>query len=297
LELLRKYQDKNVKGEDGYLTDWLGIRHNVADLPFISGRAGERIYELPVPDDTFHAETIEYVSLLTSIEDGSDDCYTMAELGAGWGPWLVAAGVVTQRKGIQRINLIGIEGEANKIPLIQRHIIQNGLEDTSSKSVINLSIKHGVVNDGSAVKFPVVSLDAYGASLIDINRLGGQKVTDFSTVPGYSMADIMSPYDCLDFVHIDIQGYEQVLIETQIDDFQEKVRYMGIGTHSRQIECFLFDFLSIHGFILLREMPCCFINYHKLSHDNMINLTSQDGFQLWMNRGLCPKVPGFLRKC
>ena len=292
LAVLIKYLPARLETEAGFVTDWLGIKHRLEDLPFLNkSLSGRAIAGIPVPDDGFHAEAIEYLSLFAAIES-SGESFTMMELGAGWGPWLTASGVVAKRKGKKTIRLVGVEGEGNKLPLIRRHVHKNGLcpseefENHTENEGLSIELCHGVINDGTAVEFPVVGIEGYGASLVTNTPFANNPV---EKVNGYTMTKLTKNLKEIDLVHIDIQGYEAVLIREQVKIFADKVRYIAVGTHSREIESFLIGFLPEHGFRLMRETPCSF--FFREKPKSMVDATNVDGFQLWGNNRLVPNEP------
>jgi hypothetical protein len=291
VELLKRYVKSNNASELGYLTDFMGIRHSVKDLPHINDRDGSVITEIPIPNDTFHSDAIEYVGVFMAVED-ADDTFTMFELGAGWGPWMSICGMACKtRGGFQSIDIIGVEGEANKIPYIQRHLKKNSLmpecaELESFHDLVHAMIYHGVVNtDGLSMKFPLVSGEHYGASLI--TDTSSYRNATFIEVPGYSPRFLFKNYDTVDIAHIDIQGYEGILFENEetVGVFKEKVKYICLGTHSRKIEGYLLEQLYNSGFILLREKPC-HMALPKTKPESFIDITTIDGTQIWRNLSL-----------
>jgi len=281
-------KNEKIHGKDGYISDFLGIHHNINFFPkHYMERSGQVFQKLPIPDDGFHAETIEYVACLTSVENAGSS-YTMFELGAGWGPWMSIAGTAARKKGIKNINLIGVEGIHNKISFIKKHLTENLLrpETEDMKTCfkdVNSIIYDGVINtDGNEVEFLDSPDTEYGASLVDgVNRGSRGK----NTVKGYSLSVISSDYDYIDFIHIDIQGYELELVKKSIDILRKKVRFLFIGTHSREIEGELLNILYENNFKLFREQPCRVL-WPESKPDNFINLTVKDGGQFWINKHL-----------
>ena len=289
IPLLEKYRFKEkIEGKEGFITDFIGIRHNLDCFPesykSISGMVFENI---PIPDDGFHAQTIEYVSSFIALENSNRSSYTMIELGAGWGPWMSICGTIAKKIGIKKINLIGVEGVKNKISYIKKHLTENNLRPESedfetsflyNKGEVNIKIYDGIVNtDGTSMDFPEVPLDAYGASLV--NNIGAPLVK----VKGFSISDIISPYSYIDFLHIDLQGYEKELIFENIDILKEKIKYLFIGTHSRSIEAFLIELLYKNNFKLLREQPCL-VHWPDDYPENFIGCTHMDGSQFFVNK-------------
>ncbi|MDR2783546.1 MAG: hypothetical protein LBB48_06895, partial [Treponema sp.] len=289
IPLLEKYANKNsVQGENGFITDFLGIRHSLGNWgENYKHLDGAHFENIPIPDDGFHAEAIEYISCFTSIENAGST-YTMFELGAGWGPWMSIAGTATKRRwgggGVKQNNHNGVEGENNKIPLIKKHLTANGLRPESDELVsslnnVNTIIYDGVVNaTGEDIAFPEVGVDAYGASLVE--KTVARRTQPLKIVKGYSFKDISGDYNRIDFVHLDLQGYEMEFVEKCIETLSEKVKYMFVGTHTRKIEGDLFEFLYAHGWTLLREKPCE-VHWPETAPDSFVDITVKDGGQFW----------------
>jgi len=287
IELLSGYVDINAKLLDGYYTDFFGIKTPIRVVSSLAHRSGVVNTDIPVPDDSVHANTVEYCCLFDAIEQ-SKDTFTMFELGAGWGPWMTCAAVACKKRGFSEINIIGVEGEANKIALIKEMLSVNGLrndDDELSQHFGNVysEIIHGVVTEtDGTVEFPVVEIEHYGASLLDVAAVRNHSR---ESVPGYSIETLIKDYPNVDFIHLDLQGYEVEVIRAAIDAINSKVRFLCIGTHSRKIEGDLIDFLMANDWELLRESPCMFLYGENVEISNqLVDLTDQDGLQFWRNR-------------
>ena len=88
-------------GVDGLYVDWDGIRTRVAMLPFAPDElSGQVSTSLPIPDDGYRSEDVEYVALAQSLATAVDT-YRIVEVGAGWAPWSVAGIVQARRRGLQ----------------------------------------------------------------------------------------------------------------------------------------------------------------------------------------------------
>ncbi len=284
--LMGFYLDPGSQPMPGYLTDFMGIRHSTVDLPFIAPRSGEIIRALPIPDDSFHAEAIEYVGLFLSIAEAKDS-YTMFELGAGWGPWMCAAGVACRKRGLKVINLNGVEGDYEKNPIIKRHLTVNGLRPTDDDSSITeldgvrAAIYDGVVNDdGRDMEFPEVGAGNYGGSVVP--EAGVMRQLPTRMVKGYNFTTLASEFPLIDLVHMDLQGYELTLLENCLETFKQRVKFLLIGTHTRKIEGLLTEFLYNNGFQLLRENPCRVV-WPQQAPASFIDITYRDGTQIWRN--------------
>jgi len=289
IELLSRYVDIKASSPEGYYTDFFGIKTPIRVVSSLAHRSGVVNTDIPIPDDSVHANTIEYCCLFDAI-DQSDDTFTMFELGAGWGPWMTCAAVACKKKEFSRINIIGVEGESSKIALIKEMLFVNGLrndDDELSQLHENVysEIIHGVVAEADGtVEFPVVEIEHYGASLLDVAAVKNHSRV---SVPGYSIETLIKDYSKVDFIHLDLQGYEVEAIRSAIDALNSKVRYLCIGTHSRKIEGDLIDILMANKWELLRESPCMFLYGDGVDISNqLVDLTDQDGLQFWKNTGV-----------
>jgi hypothetical protein len=70
-----------------------------------------------------------------------------------------------------------------------------------------------------------------------------------------SLSDVIGSNNHLDLLHIDIKGGEANLIRDTIPVLNEKVAYLLIGTHSREIEGQIFAELLQAGWLLEIERP------------------------------------------
>ena len=288
--LVSKFVDNGATSMEGYYTDFTGIRTSISALPGIQLRSGTINLNLPFPDDTFHAEAVEYVSLYYAIKQSMNkDIFTMFELGAGWGPWMAYTAKACLNKNFKHINIVGIEGEEKKIPIIKEHLSVNGLradndELCQTHKNIHSRIIHGVVTEKDClVEFPVVDVMHYGASVLDTAHLKNEKKIN---VKGYSFKTLAKDFEVVDYLHMDIQGHEVDVIKSALTELHKKVRYMCIGTHSRKIEGDLLEILLDNGWELLREMPCIFAKGKLKKGFHLVDLITMDGTQLWRNLAL-----------
>jgi hypothetical protein len=95
--------------------------------------------------------------------------------------------------------------------------------------------------------------------------------------------DALAPEDGsqIDLLHIDIQGGESTLVPSSLKFLNDKVAFMLIGTHSRQIEGGLFDCLIEAGWVLEVERPAVIGVGRNIQ-------TLVDGVQAWRNPRLLP---------
>lgn len=207
----------------------------------------------------------------------------MFELGAGWGPWVTFAAKACLLRGKQDISITGVEGQEESISNIKEMLTINGFRKDNSELVqeygnIKSKIMYGVVADKNGyVDFEVRPAVHFNSSI-----LNSSSASETKRVPSFTIESLIQEHDVVDYIHIDIQGFEIPAIKASINAMNEKVRFLLIGTHSRKIEGDLLELLLENNWELLREFPCLF-NYDITSFSNLVNHTHLDGAQFWKN--------------
>jgi hypothetical protein len=174
--------------------------------------------------------------------------------------------------------VIGIEGDESHIQFARESLAKNGfLPD-------DYSLYRGIAagQDGTAL-FP--RQDQGGVSwglepvfgATEAQRDEAVRSGRFDALPMISLASITKEHDRIDLLHVDIQGGEVALVESCLSLLSEKVAYMFIGTHSRQIDGILFDVLLKEGWLLEIERPALL----HIEHGRPA--TYSDGVQGWRN--------------
>ena len=283
--------DLSVPTKDGYVTDFLGTRTSIAVLPYVAHLSGQRVDGLPFPDDSVHADGIEYAALAVAIERSKGSRFTAMELGAGWGPWLAASAILAQRLGATDIRLVGVEADPGRYQFMLDHLHENGLRPSSADAVTTVD---GVMCDlrlgaawweDSTLFFPVVdSANDHGGAVSDARTQEDYRGLRLEQreVRAYCVPQLVEQYGPIDFLHVDIQGSEGELIERCVGALTERVRHMFVGTHSRKIEGDLIALLSEHGWQLTNEKPCRFDPL--LDRPTLAGKTTRDGAQFWINQ-------------
>jgi FkbM family methyltransferase len=275
-----------VVKEDHYI-DGFGVRTDFKCVPFVNPACLdiERL-QLPLPDDGFHAEGIEYAALLDAFDNRKAKCrFTAVEVGSGWGPWIGLAGVLANTHGADALCLIGAEASAERYALMCRHLERNGLTSESGRMIKTF---HGAIwtHDGE-VQFPDSNVEDMGPA---VNAHGattdyrGHRVTTVST-PCVRLSTLCEGAGLIDFLHIDVQGSELDLLHNDAEWLGHNVRAMMVATHSRVIEGGIMDLLGEEGWVLKREKPCRF-QMDDNPRENWEGLTQADGSQHWINPNL-----------
>ena len=167
---------------------------------------------------------LDWIAVLTAAAKARG-VFRMAELGAGWAPWLVRGALAArQRDEVASCELMAVEADPTHYRWALEHFEDNGLPPTDHH------ILHGAVSRRAEVlRFPVVAEPNadYSASLLDV-----ETVAKTISVQGHTLADLLGRFSGpLDFLHVDIQGSEFDVLPPAIAEISTSVRAIMIGTH------------------------------------------------------------------
>ena len=272
LSLIREHFCLSPAPATGFIVDSLGVKTRGSSLwnevQFLVGT----VMPPPIPND-FHAEAIEWIGLLKSVRSAKGS-YAAMELGAGWGPWVVAGATAARNAGITNISLLAVEGDPGHFAFMRQHFIDNDLNPD------NHALLHAAVGvKAGRARWPRVDpRNTYGSRPIFASD--GNTSQTFE-IPVFSISDLLYRRSRWDLVHVDVQGDEVVLCEAGLGALTERVRRLVIGTHSRMIEGLLINLLLRAGWVLENEKPVIFD--FQVSAPNVEALTRIDGTQVWRN--------------
>lgn len=285
IEMLRKFVTGKAKLYESFFVDGFGQRTLLECVPFASEFNLHRL-TLPVPDDGLHAEALEYITLVDSIQR-SGDSFCAVELGAGWAPWISLAGVLARKKGLSNICLVGVEASAPRFELMKKQLAFNKLRPDSKDNNTFLNNIHCKLFEGAVglesgwLYFPDVPVTDMGPATstenCHVDYRGVQ--TKNLKVKSYTLHEILEDIKKVDYLHIDIQGAESDLVAANLSLLSERIDGMMIGTHSRVIEGRLIELLFGRNWHLHREKPCM-VDWQSSAH-TIAGMTGVDGCQYW----------------
>jgi FkbM family methyltransferase len=230
----------------------------------------------PADDDIF-----EWIDVLESVAEAQGS-YTMMELGAGYGCWSVRAATACRilHPDIS-VRLVLVEPEPTHFEWISEHFRDNGL-DPSAQTLIQAALSDApgerlfytrrLGKDSSAA-------DWYGQALAEEPPIDSEAY-DATMVQCVTLSDVLSqmPFGTIDLVDMDLQGQEEIVIRSAIEQLTQRAKRLHIGTHSRAIEAGLQSILNAHGWRCLIDYPC------MRQHDTPYGLIRfVDGVQTWVN--------------
>jgi FkbM family methyltransferase len=224
-------------------------------------------------------EEREWIDVLEAVAEAAD-AFTMLELGAGYGRWLVNAAVaLRQSKPSVAVHLIGVEAEPTHFRWMKTHFRDNGLDPEKRVLVQGAVAAH----DGTVQFFSGHSRQWYGQSI-------ARQMGLFSRIRRYLRTyDASRPWESakiirvraimlnlllralgfVDLIHLDVQGAEYDVLQAAATQVNDKVRRVHIATHSKEIEKELREMLSNLGW--------------KNIHDNAVHPAVKDGAQSSLN--------------
>jgi FkbM family methyltransferase len=278
LETIKKHANTSIHPSPSHVTNFLGVRIRPDFFPSILSGLGGTVQPVPIPAN-WHADIAEWASCLRAL-DLSGDRFVMLELGCGWGCWMNNLGVAAKAAG-KKIRLFGIEADQEHFSYAQLALSDNGI--TQNEYVLT----HGIAGkSGSVALFPKVEsgINWGGAAIFNPSRTelrDADKSGRYVRVPIVDIAALIRAEKTVDLLHVDIQGAELDLLTEIFDLLCGKVRYVFIGTHSKQIEGGLFDLFTSRGaWKLEMERAAIF----RLTDGRPV--VTGDGVQAWRNSSL-----------
>jgi len=169
---------------------------------------------------------LDWVALLTAVSKAKGT-FRMAELGAGWAPWLIRGALaIRQRPEVTACELLAVEADPTHYGWTLEHFNDNGIDPEGH------NLLYGAVTDQPGMlEFPAIDEPDvnYGES---IKNAGASSKT--ISVRGYGLPELLERFTGpLDFLHIDIQGAEYEALPPHMDLISQNVRSIMIGTHSK----------------------------------------------------------------
>lgn len=286
LQLLRRYAaEAGVReGVPGFIVDFLGTRTRISYIRGIEALDGN-VRGLPVPDDGWHAETIEWVGLLKSV-DQAQGSFTAMELGAGWGPWAVAGARAAHLRGIARVRLCAVEADPGHYAFLLSHFRDNGI-DPAQHALVAAAVG---VTAGTA-RWPKIadSSTDWGSRPQRADDSGnsdhvGRSFEEWLDVQVVAFGSLLDRQPVWDLVHIDVQGWEAELCAAEGDRLDARVKWLVVGTHDSKLHGDLIDQMFRRGWCLENEKPPRFT--WRQGAPSLVAMTTHDGTQVWRNPAL-----------
>lgn len=224
---------------------------------------------------TVNEEMFEWVTIVETI-CGAADRYVIADLGAGYGRWIVNAALLARRFG--RIPfVIGVEAEDTHFRWMKEHLADNEI------SLSEQRLFHApITGKREDVPFTVGhAQDWYGQAVLPSSDTGFGEWPHAQVEMRRSiiLQDIIADALTIDLLYLDIQGMEVEVVKSARDLLAENVKRLHVGTHSRQLEDTLRGVMNEAGWRSRFDYPCATPNYPTLAGP----VDFGDGVQDWIN--------------
>lgn len=227
----------------------------------------------------------EWIDLLTAI-DRSKAHFTMMEIGAGYGRWIVnaAAAIKRHKKNVSQ-KLIGIEAGHARFDMMVRNCDNNQIPRSDLQLLrtactpdgnpvfmhVNEGFGNGVWHD------PKIAAHFEGKQTDQLEFTDGLgRIFKVEKVPAIRLESLLN--ETIDFIDMDIQGAEMDVIFSCIDALDRAVKMIHVGTHSLAIDSRLAHIFHLHGWRARRIFSCGSENQTPYGMFKFI-----DGIQSWEN--------------
>jgi FkbM family methyltransferase len=214
----------------------------------------------------FDEEYFEWIHLLEAVLE-AQDTFTMIELGAGFGRWVVRGGLAARQRNL-RFHLIAAEAEPTVYGWLRQNFANNGIPPDEH------TLLHGAVTESPGPvafyiggprggQFDCNPNEWYGQCLAKDYDLAGELTADgeYANFPvichaggwrsievqAVRLSSILKKLDRVDLIDMDIEGEELPIVRANIKTLDAKVKRLHIGTHSKEIEAALRELLLDHG--------------------------------------------------
>jgi len=261
-----------------FTADFLGT---MTSVDFMEGsniqeHSTDRYQETPYPQVS--EEYFEWISLLESINVAQGK-FTMIELGAGYGRWLVSAVKALKQKKDIPYYLIGVEAEPEHFQMMRNHFHNNGLNPDE-----HICIKAAVTDNDDTALFAVGhAKEWWGQAIMKKSSIiqSEYKNAHVEKIKAISFNTILNPLSYVNLIDIDVQGAEFKALAASADQLDSKVKRVHIGTHSRKIEKNLRKLFKSLGWTNVYDFECQRENATPFG-----KIKFGDGVQCWINEKL-----------
>src|SRR5580704_15869294 len=272
---------------DGYMTDFLGILTDenflwTKAVPFTPG-GGYVTPERPTLA-TFGETYFEIADWFYSALDATDR-YVAVSLGAAYGFQLVGAWKTLQAVNPMPAHLVAVEPVPVNCQWTRKHMVDNGI-NPDEHSIIQAALGA----DNEPILFPIGAPGTGVTSAIGVNAAASRQVYvdlfrksdqserilhniflfnstgvsqelglgytgELKFVSALTLRDVLSPFERIDLLEVDIQRSELDVIAPGFDIVNRKVRRVHIGTHGRDIHAALRALFSDAGWQIVFDYP------------------------------------------
>jgi FkbM family methyltransferase len=276
--------------DPGWSVNFLGVRTRGQFSAGMTGASPCGDWRVQTAFPSFDEEYFEWIDVLEAVV-GDQGAFTMIELGAGWGRWLMNAAAAARASDRLPFHLVGVEAEPTHFRWMQKHFEDNNVD----KRALTL-IEAAVAAQAGRVRFHVGDPSGWYGQAIDpnprakrspsvLNRLGAFLVRPASRherriidVRAVSLPSILGGVGRVDLIDLDVQGVEAGVLESAEGMLSGQVKRVHIGTHSAENERRLRELFARLRWRKLNDYPC-----GAEVETPWGRISFQDGVQTWLN--------------
>ena len=268
-----------------FCADFLGVKTRRSFYKGLAEQAasnGPYRPELPKINESYH----EWIDVLEAVA-AARETFTMIELGAGWGRWLVRAAIAAKHVNPLPCSLIGVEAEPTHFEWMKLHFTDNGLdpdqhkltEAAASDTQGKVWFYTGSPGDwyGQCIWGPVTWRERF----LEVFQGKRERIIDnrvLKQIKTVSLKSILRTVHRVDLVDLDVQGAEYIVLQSASKDLTKKVRRIHVGTHSPEIETSLRKLFGQLGWKNHYDFPI-----GRESETPFGTIHFGDGVQTWIN--------------
>jgi FkbM family methyltransferase len=192
-----------------------------------------------------NSEYFEWIGLMAALLS-ADSHFTMVELGAGWGRWLVAAARLADQRQLP-FTLVGVEADPAHFQWMRDVFSDNGLDPDAHRL---LPVAVAPETGSTFFRSHADPAAQYGQRIVSRSerRLWRQQPGCRTIqVESQTLERILQPLDRVDLLSVDIQGAELDVLTPAMPVLRQKVRVLQVSTHGSQIDAGLNSVLKSHA--------------------------------------------------
>ena len=215
------------------------------------------------------------------------DSFSMVELGAGYGPWMLRAHHAFRQFSDKDVFFIGVEGDPDHHRWMLEHFLNNGVDPDQHK-LLNACVSDSegliafMVSDSPDSDYGLKAAPEDFEKSGDLNAVG-EALTDakgrqYRTIPSVTLDNLIQDCPRIDLLHMDIEGHELRVVTHAIETLNKKAARVLIGTHSPEIEVGLRKLLDAHGWSCIYDF-----DQDGKTKTEWGNIQFRNGCQAWTN--------------
>jgi FkbM family methyltransferase len=207
-----------------HVYDFLGTSTDVSYKKGWAQHAPRQGAEITPSYPPLNEHYFDWIATLQSVRAAAG-CFRMAELGAGWAPWLVRAALAARQcSSINDIELVAVEADETHFGWVGAHFRENGLSSPSYHL-----IRGAIAAQRGTLRFPKIENpdEDYGASTRAVTA-----TSNYVDVVAYTVEDVLNKFSGpVNFMHVDIQGAEYDALPPAMAMLTARVKNIMVGTH------------------------------------------------------------------